>query len=244
MTYLQGSSRQGTGSEPELDMRQPAPFLHTGIWFIFYSAGMLLEVWSAGVVHKPRSTSSSHLVTICLIDFAASFVVFFYIWFGLRRNRFPLADLIGFRWRPWRDNLLVIEVVAGNWIGVSALYTLFGAFSLRPSRLFSNPQGIAENVAVAFVLGAAGFFEEIEFRGYLLRQALSITGSKSFAIAVQAFFFSVAHGLDQTLVGFFAKFAFGWVLGEIAVRRRSLLPGMVAHTTNNLVAFALLAFAG
>ena len=243
MTLPQGSPRQGIGSEPEFDMRQPAPIWHTGIWFLFYSAGMLLEVWSAGVIRKPRSSEDSHLVALCVAELIASFVVFFYVWWGLRRNRFSLAELIGLRWKRGHTILLVIGVVAGNWIMVSALYAIFGKFSLHPSQLFRTPHGIAEHVAVALVLGGAGFFEEIEFRGYLLRQALSLTGSKSFAIAVQAFFFSVAHGLDQTLVGFAAKFAFGWVLGEVAVRRRSLLPGMVIHATNNLLAFALEAIA-
>jgi membrane protease YdiL (CAAX protease family) len=135
--------------------------------------------------------------------------------------------------------LLAIGVVAGNWILVYALYFVFGEFKLRPSSLFSAPQNVTEFIALALVLGGAGFFEEIEYRGYILRQVLSLTGSKSFAIAVQAVLFAVAHGLDQTLVGLTAKFAFGWVLGEVAIRRRSLLPGMLAHSMNNLLALLL-----
>ncbi len=74
--------------------------------------------------------------------------------------------------------------------------------------------------------------EELAFRGFVL-SGLRSGGNNRRAIVVSALFFSIAHGLLQQEV---TTFVVGLVLGWLAVRSGSLLPGVVFHFLNNATA--------
>jgi hypothetical protein len=85
----------------------------------------------------------------------------------------------------------------------------------------------------------AGFCQELIFRGYLTRQFSALTGSSIIAILLQGIVFGLSHG-------YYGKFMIaimveGCLLGLLAYWRKSLLPGMLAHTLQDgigvLIAF-------
>jgi membrane protease YdiL (CAAX protease family) len=81
----------------------------------------------------------------------------------------------------------------------------------------------------------AGVIEELVFRGFLQRQFAALTGRPWAGVGLQALVFGVAH-FYQGWVLVLHITIFGLLFGIVASLRRSLVPGMVAHTMNDLAA--------
>jgi sodium transport system permease protein len=71
--------------------------------------------------------------------------------------------------------------------------------------------------------------EELAFRGFIL-SGMRHTGHRWLAIAVSSLFFAVTHTLLQQQI---AAFFVGLLIGYIALRTSSILPGMLFHVTHN-----------
>ena len=71
--------------------------------------------------------------------------------------------------------------------------------------------------------------EELAFRGFILT-GMRHTGHRWVAIAASSFFFGITHSLLQQSL---AAFCVGLVIGYIALRTGSLVPGMLFHFTHN-----------
>jgi sodium transport system permease protein len=76
---------------------------------------------------------------------------------------------------------------------------------------------------------APAICEELAFRGFIL-SGLRRIGHKWGAIALSALFFGMAHGILQQSIG---ATVIGIVIGYVAVKTGSLLPGMVYHAVHN-----------
>ena len=79
--------------------------------------------------------------------------------------------------------------------------------------------------------------EEIQFRGYILRQLDAITRSPGMAIVVQAVFFVMMHGSGQGVSGYLTRFTYGVAFGLVATWRKSLWPSVIAHSLLDLTIF-------
>lgn len=87
--------------------------------------------------------------------------------------------------------------------------------------------GMAGGIAVVALLPAV--FEELLFRGYVLRGAAPGTGGMV-AIFLSAFVFALYHGSpEQTIY----QFACGCLFALLALRSGSVLPSALAHFLNN-----------
>ena len=82
------------------------------------------------------------------------------------------------------------------------------------------------------------FCEEVAFRGYIL-SGLQRGGTTRSAIVISALLFGFMHVLLNLFQQFFNAALLGVVLGYLAVRSRSLLPGIVFHLLHNGLAVAL-----
>lgn len=93
------------------------------------------------------------------------------------------------------------------------------------------------NLAVGVLLLAVvpAICEEVAFRGYIL-SGLETTASRWTAIVLSAFLFGFLHVLISLFQQFFNATLLGLVLGWMALRTRSLLPGIAFHLTNNALA--------
>ena len=85
----------------------------------------------------------------------------------------------------------------------------------------------------------AGFCEEVIFRGYLQRQFGAMTGSVAAGIVLSAIAFGASHGYEggarMVLLAIF-----GLMFGVLAVWRKSLRPGMIAHAWHDAFSGAVL----
>jgi len=76
---------------------------------------------------------------------------------------------------------------------------------------------------------APAICEELAFRGFIL-SGLRRTGHKWGAIIVSSLFFGLAHGILQQSLG---AAVIGMIIGYIAVKSGSLLPGVLYHAVHN-----------
>lgn len=69
-----------------------------------------------------------------------------------------------------------------------------------------------------------------------MKQIYSLNGNITLALLLQGAIFSVAHGLNQTLVGVADKIVFSLLLGWVTISRKSLVPAIIAHASSNAFA--------
>jgi membrane protease YdiL (CAAX protease family) len=131
-------------------------------------------------------------------------------------------------------------VVGTLYFGVVALLYLFlGPFYRGDSRLEPVPHGALEIGFFLFLMILGAVCEEVAFRGYFFQLFYNWTGGLERALVLQAAAFSAAHGLHQTLAGVIDKILFGLLMGWLANRRQSLVPGIIAHAFGNVAAVIL-----
>ena len=97
------------------------------------------------------------------------------------------------------------------------------------------PKGVVESVLWICLSISAGFVEEVVFRGYFQRQFTAWTGRPLFGLVLQALLFGVSHGY-QGVDACMRITAYGTLIGAVALWRRSLAPGMIAHGMTDILA--------
>ena len=102
------------------------------------------------------------------------------------------------------------------------------------------PRTRMEAAVWVLLAATAGFAEELIFRGFLRWQFKAWTNSTALAIVMQGVLFGLAHGYYSRAM--IAVAVYGCLLGLLAWWRKSLRPGMLAHTVQDEV-LGLLAFA-
>ncbi|HKV03502.1 MAG TPA: type II CAAX endopeptidase family protein [Candidatus Acidoferrales bacterium] len=169
----------------------------------------------------------TYALTICY-----EWLLVAYVWFfGLRRSKTSLREIVGGRWQRWGDFWRDIGVALLFWVvAVSVLAALSYPLHFQGGEAakFLLPQTTAELTIWVALTSSAGFCEELVFRGYLQRQFLSWTGSVTAGVALQAIVFGVAH-LYQGWRAVLVISVYGALFGVLAVMRKSLRPGMLQH---------------
>ncbi|MGA3211625.1 MAG: type II CAAX endopeptidase family protein [Terriglobales bacterium] len=162
------------------------------------------------------------------------------VWLALKPRGLSIAGLIAGRWqgrREFRRDLgLGVSVIIVGIPLMAIMGRLIGAGSGPTDYLPKTP---FEAIIWLLVAATAGFCEELIFRGYLTRQFTAWTGSVTLALLIQAVAFGLAHGYQfrsMIVIG-----VYGWLLGLLASWRKSLRPGMMAHTLQDSLG-GLLAF--
>ncbi len=89
------------------------------------------------------------------------------------------------------------------------------------------------------LMAFVAFWEEIVFRGFLLTRLKPIVRHWLLAIPLGALIFALCHAY-QGIGGIVMTFIMGNILGILFVWRRSLVPCIVYHALNNIVAFMMI----
>ncbi len=110
--------------------------------------------------------------------------------------------------------------------------------SAELKEILAKVMGEVPNLPTALLLFALipAICEEFAFRGFILT-GLERGHSKRDAIIMSALLFGFMHVLISLFQQLFNATLLGLVLGLLAVRSRSILPGIVFHTLNNGLAF-------
>jgi uncharacterized protein len=181
---------------------------------------------------------SAASVKMRLITYAATVVqewlLFLYVYAGIRARGVTVRQLINARWASGRDVWRDIGVAAIVWV-------LFVAIEGLSSVIFRSSVGAGSKVVQQLVPHAAielpvwillsvsaGICEEFVFRGYLQEQCKRLTGSVGAAVVLQGLFFGLGHGYQGWAL-MLTIFAIGLLFGTTAAARKSLAPTMITH---------------
>lgn len=165
-------------------------------------------------------------------------LLFYLSWAGVRAYGGNLAVLTGGRWTSWRGVVTDLAIALPFWLvceGVTRLLELPHLLGSGDSKLVGSllPHGPIQ-IALWIVLSmAAGFCEEVAFRGYLQRQLHAFTGSRVVAVLGQAVVFGLLHayqGGRQVL----EIIVVGVLFGLLAAWRGNLRANVLAHAWTDL----------
>ena len=220
-----------------------APAWHT---LVFIAIFLGLSVIGGFFQHEARQRPQATVPGGSAVPGYISVVVFewllvLYVRMGVHKRGMRLRDLDGGRWGVPKDVMKDIALGAGLWavwIGLMNPHVLGGGTNAAQGLL---PRGILESLMWIPVALSAGFCEEVAFRGYLQKQFQAITGSAGLAVFIQAIVFGIGHLYEG--VGPAGRITlFGVLFGLLAVWRKSLRPGMIAHAWSDI--FGVIIFRG
>jgi membrane protease YdiL (CAAX protease family) len=185
----------------------------------------------------PRGSAVPGYISVVVMEW----LLVLYVRMGVQKRGVSLRDLVGGRWATSKEVMKDVALGAGLWavwLGLMSAH-LFGGGGNAAQRLL--PRGILECLVWIPVAFSAGFCEEVAFRGYLQKQLHAITGSAGWAVLFQAIVFGIGHLYEG--VGQVARITlFGLLFGLLALWRKSLRPGMIAHAWSDI--FGVIIFRG
>lgn len=166
---------------------------------------------------------------------AAELGLFALIRAGIRGRGVGIAGLIrptGWTARGLAADVLLAIALLAAWLALETLLDrwLPAQSGIVQRMLVRNAADIPLWIALSL---AAGFVEELVYRGYLQRQ-FSAKAGPLLAIAGQALLFGVTHGY-QGIEPMLRITCFGLLFGAVAWGRRSLVPGMIAHAAVDVI---------
>jgi uncharacterized protein len=220
-----------------------APAWHTIVFIaIFVGLSVVGGFFQHAVNQHPQPVApSGNAVSRYISVVVFEWLLVLYVRMGVHKRGVRLRDLVGGRWATPKEVMKDFALGAGLWafwIGLMNPHLLGGGTNAAQGLL---PKGILESLAWIPLALSAGFCEELAFRGYLQKQFQAITGSAGWAVLLQAIVFGVGHlyeGVGQ--VG--RIMLFGVLFGILAVWRKSLRSGMIAHAWSDI--FGVIIFRG
>jgi membrane protease YdiL (CAAX protease family) len=175
--------------------------------------------------------SHAHVIPIYLSAAILDWLLVLFAWRGVRRRGGTLSSIVGGRWMSAREVVRDLGIAALFW---GAMVGLGWAMDRIPA------QGAGKSLDILFpktplevgvwllTAVSAGFCEEFVFRGYVLRQLLALSDSTTAAVLGQGVIFGVMH-VYQGWIPVLHITVLGILFGVLAVRRRTLRVGMIAH---------------
>jgi membrane protease YdiL (CAAX protease family) len=235
-------------TQPEI---QPVPVAQTRLLAPWWHTALLIAVLLFASLNGTRGRhplAGHSRLPQYLWGMTWEWLLLGFTWIGIRK-RITLRELIGGRWASMEDFFLDVVYAGTFWIcamvvlgaGAKLLHLDEAGkiASMRKQLGFLTP-GSKLELTVWFCLSAtAGFCEEIIFRGYLQRQFAAITHSMLAGLLLSAIVFGASHGYEgiprMALIGLF-----GLMFGLLAWWRKSLRPGIMAHTWHDAFSGAVL----
>ncbi len=217
-----------------------APIWHTVLIVLLLVGNSFVSamVSSRAIAHGPNLITERARIFQYAFTIVLEFFLLFLVWIGLRLKQVKIRELIGGRWATPEAFLLDVAIAAGFWVTAFAVLAgMSWAVGLTKASQVEASKKLAEALAPHSFLGLAlfislsiiaGFVEEIIFRGYLQRQLGALTGNIYAGLLVSAAVFGASHGYEGTR-RMIVIFVFGAMFGFLALWRKSLRPGMMAH---------------
>jgi uncharacterized protein len=223
-------------AEPEVSTNRPiASYWHT--LFMVAVAAVLAYRGKVGADHV-RALANPNRIDIYLRTMFFEWLVLGLALGGVWLHGSSVFTVLGERWRSIKQVLLDVG------IGVAFMMVSFPLAQLLGSLLpgggnekasqFILPQGHTELALWVALSSSAGICEEAVYRGYFLRQFKALTRGAPAGILLAGILFGAAHsylGLSQAI-----QIAFlGTMSGILAVWRRTVRPGMIAHALQDIL---------
>jgi uncharacterized protein len=225
---------------PQLDstIAKPplAPRWHTallvGLMLTVATLGSIMQMRGALVTAPPPSSRIPYLyLPIFVVEWAMAIYVI-----RIGRPRSALHALVGMRWttmRRARGDLGLAALLFVFIDGSEILYAHVSGATPSAALLAILPRTTTEYLAWAVLAASVGFCEEVIYRGYLRIQIAVFSRSIAIGVVAQAILFGIAHG-EQGWATALRFAVYGIAFGVVAVKRRSLLPGIACHVAIDL----------
>ncbi len=223
--------------------KPPAPLWHSITLAALIALPMLIRPGGHSILWAIREdTLLSYYVLFLMYLFYAAFAVFGFTLNGTD----PIAF---FRAQFPKNRSLWQDIILGLGVGFLGL-TLSIAISLVV-RMFAGippPSAIGREAIPDDALGfsaeliagcAAGVNEELVYRGYFFQQISFWTRRFGLSLVLQSILFGLAHGPDYEPAQFFTAVGCGLLFGWVAFKRKSLVPGIIAHAWMNCIVYGV-----
>jgi membrane protease YdiL (CAAX protease family) len=194
--------------------------------------------WGISVFHFIPLRGTATVIFTIVIGLNILLALYAILGFRIRGKECWFNNYENCSWKPRPIDILIGIAVGICLIAMSIIFeTLFpgGRRNVAPELAKTDFDRSLELI-MYFVVSIC---EEIQFRGYFLRQLVTLTSSTGMAVTLQAVIFVFMHGSSQGASGYLTRFGFGLAFGLVAVLRRSLWPSITAHLLINITAFAL-----
>ena len=222
-----------------------ASALHTVGLLLIIAGGASLTYLTVGSIQggKPPSRVPFYLSTM-----AWEWLLFAYVIFGVQRNRTPLQEVLGPKWRGAKELARDIGIALAFWAAALMILGIVAHLlqirSMEQNVRFLGPQGPLESALWILTALTAGICEETVFRGYLQKQLIAWTGTVALGVIFSGILFGAAHiyqgGRRVVVIA-----VYGVLFGILAQVRRSVRPGMITHAVQDTVSgFAMRFLAG
>lgn len=226
---------------PPLPTSAVAPWWHTALIVLVLVGGSFLNARQSHL-----ASFGSHHLQRYLGGIVAEWILFLIAWWGLRLRRVSIAELLGFRpgLRAWGEDILtaaafwILSAMVLATIGVIA--QLFHMGTPQKTLMALAPQTVSQMLLWITLSISAGIVEEFVFRGYLLRQLSSPIHALWLGVIASSLIFGISHGYEGA-VGMIAITAYGALFCGLAILRRTLRPGMIAHAWHDIFSGVMLA---
>jgi membrane protease YdiL (CAAX protease family) len=221
---------------------QLAPLWHTAV-VLFILLGASLE--GSRALHP---MAAHHKIAQYLWTMTWEWLLTGFVFLGIRK-RAGLRELIGGRWGRTEDFVRDLGIALAFWLVAVSVLSV-GAHLMHLDQAgrvedmqrqlgFLIPSTTLELVVWCLLSATAGFCEEVIFRGYLQRQFGAMTRSIAAGVVLSAIAFGASHGYEggprMVLLAIF-----GLMFGLLALWRKSLRPGMIAHAWHDAFSGAVL----
>jgi membrane protease YdiL (CAAX protease family) len=165
-------------------------------------------------------------------------LLFGFVLLGVKLHGTPLLAVLGERWSSIRQVLRDIGIAIVFLVVSIFVTSLLGGHvhggGPDPTVQFLLPHGGLELTVWMVLSLTAGICEETLFRGYLQKQFMALTKNAPLGILLSAAMFGMAHAYQG-----FAKAVqigvLGAMYGVFTHWRRSVRPGMIAHTLQDVL---------
>jgi hypothetical protein len=219
-----------------------APWWHTALMVV-----LIIGLSVAGA-RQLRSFGNQplHLVTSYCLTITYEWILAALVLWGIHLRKIPLRQLLGEQ-RPGARAWLGDAVWAlGYWAIAVMLLALLGKALVQISGSHIDPQKIGDvtqrlapvtglEMTLFLVLSiSAGICEELVFRGYLQQQFARMGRRVWVGVVLSALVFGAAHGYEG-VAGILLIAAYGAMFGVLALLRRGLRTGMIAHAWHDSI---------
>jgi membrane protease YdiL (CAAX protease family) len=206
------------------------------LWHSILLIAAVLAVSALGLGGKAHHSLATHHVREYLLTLGWEWLLGAAVLWGLWLRGTPLRSLLG-QVRQGPSGWLGDTAAAGIfWVGSSvilgavAVLLKFAHVKLPDQTVTSlAPTNVLELTLFLALSVSAGICEELLFRGYFQQQFEQLAGGRVWVGVVgSALLFGSAH-LYEGLAGVIAITVFGAMFSLLALKRRSLRAGMIAH---------------
>lgn len=206
--------------------------------YTFALIGVMLFMSFKGANQQGQFAQKFGHITFYVVTMCTELVLFGFSYLGIRLSRMKLREVIGGRWNTIEDFLLDVATAFGFWI-ISYAVLIGLAYAMHMARPGAIDEGkktiqllaphAGLELAVWILMSVvAGFVEEIVFRGYFQQQFSTLLRNVWLGMFASAAVFGLSHayeGKQRMLL----IFVYGALFGTLAILRKSLRPGILAH---------------